>query len=122
MSILSCNNLVSSVYSDCYNKEVLPIHDSMHLLCGARTSVYIVSNFGLKYSAALTGNGTARLSVKESWFSAGHATQGLNPNVSVRFRVIGWPACFNDDLVNYSAPDSGNPADITFEDEQVTTW
>jgi hypothetical protein len=123
MSILTCNNLVSSVYQDCYDKEVLPVNDSLHLLCGSKTAVYIVSNFGLKYSAALTGGGgVSRTTVKEAWFYAGTQTQARNPSVSVRFRVIGWPACFDDDLVNYQDPDSGNPADIAFEDRQVTTW
>lgn len=123
MGMLSCNNMVSHVFSDCYNKEVLPINDYLHLLCGAKTTVYIVSNFGIKYSAALCGqSGVSRQTVVDSWFYAGHQTQGRNPNVRVVFRVTGWPACFSDDLVDYSDPDSGNPADITFQDEQVTTW
>lgn len=122
MCMLTCNNMVNSVFQDCYNKEVLPINDNLHLLCGAKTSVYITSNFGLKYAAYLTGFHTDRVGIKDAWFAAGHASQGINPAVSVTFRVAGWPACFGDDLVNYSAPDSGNPADITFVDEKVTTW
>ncbi|HOF71272.1 MAG TPA: DUF6345 domain-containing protein [Verrucomicrobiota bacterium] len=125
MSILTCNNLVNSVYQDCYDKEVLPVNDYLHLLCGAKTSVFIVSAFGLHYSAALTGGGgVQRRTVKESWFYAGTKTQGFQPggpHVTVQFRVIGWPACFTDDLVTYSDPDSGNPADITFEDSTVFT-
>jgi len=123
MSILNCNNLEDSVYQDCWDKEVLPVNDDLHLLCGARTLVYMVSNFGSKYSSALTGqNGVTRRTVKESWFFAGTESQSQNPSRSVTFRVVGWPACFNDDLVSFSDPNSGNPADITFEDRQVTPW
>jgi len=123
MSILDCNNLEDSVYQDCWDKEVLPVNDDLHLLCGARTLIYLVSNFGLKYSAALTGQGgVARRTIAESWFFAGTVTQSRNPSRSVTFRVIGWPACRNDDLVDISDPDSGNPADITSIDRQVTPW
>ena len=85
--------------------------------------MFIVSAFGLHYSAALTGaSGVTRRTVKESWFYAGTKTQGFQPggpHVTVQFRVTGWPACFSDDLVTYSDPDSGNPANITFEDSTV---
>ncbi len=125
VSILTCNNLIDHVYQDCYDKEVLPVNDDLHLLCGAKTSVFIVSNFGLKYSAALTGRGgVTRRTVAESWFYAGQQSQGIQPggpHVTVQFRVIGWPNCFNDDLLNYQTPDSGNPADITYQDSTVFT-
>jgi hypothetical protein len=45
--------------------------------------------------------------------------QTNSPPHPVFFRVAGWPACFSDDLVNYSNPDSGNPANITFDKRQV---
>lgn len=125
MSILTCNNLINHVYEDCYSKEVMPVNDDLHLLCGAKTSVFIVSNFGLKYSAALTGSGgVTRKTIVESWFYAGAQSQGVQPggpHVTVEFRVVGWPNCFSDDLVNYQAPNSGNPADITFQDSTVFT-
>jgi hypothetical protein len=123
MGILSCNNMVASVYDDMYDKEVLPINDNLHLLLGSSSTVYIVSNFGFVYGRALTGaNGVPRQTVRESWFFAGQQSQShqiSSVKKSVFFRVAGWPACFNDDLVNYSAPDSGNPADIVFEDREV---
>jgi len=126
MSVLTCNNLVDSVYQDCYNKEVLPVNGQLHLLCGAKSYIFLVSNFGSQYSAALTGSaGVARKSIVDSWFYAGTKTQGIQPggaHMSVDFRVIGWPNCFGDDLVNYQSPNSGNPADITFQDAQVFTY
>ena len=121
----TCNNLIEHVYLDCYDKEALPVNDDLHLLCGAKTSVFIVSNFGLKYSAALTGRGgVTRRTVAESWFYAGQQSQGFQPggpHLTVEFRVVGWPNCFNDDLLNYQTPDSGNPADITYQDSTVFT-
>jgi hypothetical protein len=122
MSILTCNNLVDPVFEDCYNKEVLPVNDYLHLLLGAKTFSYMVPGFGYHYSHALTGQGMLTMSVKDAWFYAGQQTQSQNPSISVHFRVIGWPACFGDTLESYSDPDSGNPADITFEDQQVTPW
>lgn len=123
MGILSCNNMFGDNYDDMYNKEALPIGDNLHLLLGASSTVYLVSNFGQQYASALTGaDGVQRRSVLESWFFAGRKSQEFqtsNPKRAVRFRVAGWPACFNDDVINYSEPDSGNPADITFDDRQV---
>jgi hypothetical protein len=125
MSILSCNNLIDHVYQDCYDKEALPVNDDLHLLCGAKSAVFIVSNFGLKYSAALTGRGgVTRKTVAESWFYAGAQSQGIQPggpHLTVHFRVIGWPNCFNDDLIDFQSPNSGNPADITYQDSEVFT-
>lgn len=72
MSMLTCNNLVDSVYQDCYDKEVLPVNGQLHLLCGAKSYIFLVSNFGLQYSAALTGSaGVPRMSIADSWFYAG---------------------------------------------------
>ena len=125
MSILNCNNLVDSVYQDCYDKEALPVGDNLHLLCGANGAVFMVFNFGLRYSAALTGSTTTRRTVMESWFYAGTQTQSKQPDgphMSVSFRVIGWPNCFDDDLLTYQTPNSGNPADITFQDRTVFSY
>jgi hypothetical protein len=122
MSILSCNNLPDSVYQDSYNKEVLPVGDGLHLLCGAKTSVYIVQGFGIRYANALIGRNTTRRTIPQAWFYAGQATQSINPNVPVIFRVIGWPNCFGDDVINYQSPNSSNPANIDFLDLQVTSW
>ena len=125
MSILDCNNLVDSIYQDCYDKEVLPVGDNLHLLCGASTAIFMVSNFGQKYAGALTGHGTTRRTIAESWFYAGTQTQGRQtggPHMSVTFRVIGWPNCFNDDLLNYQTPNSGNPADISTIDRIVFNY
>jgi hypothetical protein len=123
MNILSCNNMIDHCYDDMYDKGVLPIGNNLHLLCGSASTVYIVSSFGLQYGSALGGrNGVARRSVKDSWFYAGNVTQGFqtnSPKHTVFFRVAGWPACFSDDLVTYSNPDSGNPANITSDKEQV---
>ncbi len=123
MSILSCNNLVDSVYQDCWDKEVLPVSDTLHLLCGANSSVFMVQTFGIFYYAALTGGGgKPRQTVINAWFYAGANTQGRQPggpHATVILRVIGWPNCFGDDLVNYQDPDSGDPADITYQDETV---
>jgi len=123
MGILTCNNLTDSVFLDCFDKEVLPVNDDLHLLCGSKTSVFITGYFGLMYSAALTGGGGVdRRTVKESWFYAGTKSQGLQPggpHVTVQFRVIGWSDCFNDDLISYSTPNSGNPADIVSETRLV---
>jgi hypothetical protein len=106
-------------------RKYFPINDSLHLLLGSATTSYMVSQFGIDYGNALTGTVptvTPRLSIKEAWFFAGRRTQGSQPGVGGRtvvFRVAGWPNNFADDLVNYQDPDSGNPADITFEDLQV---
>jgi hypothetical protein len=103
-------------YDDMWNKEVLPIGDNLHLLLGASSTVYLVSSFGREYASALTGaNGVRRESILESWFYAGTKTQGFQkktPKQTVTFRVAGWPNCFNDDLLSYESPDSGNPGDI----------
>jgi hypothetical protein len=125
MSILNCNNLFDPVYQDCYDKLVLPVGDNLHLLCGARTAIFMVSNFGNKYAAALTGHGTTRRPIMDSWFFAGTQTQGTQPggpHLPVTFRVIGWPNCFSDDLLNYQTPNSGNPADIQFRDSTVFNY
>lgn len=125
MSILNCNNLVDSVYQDCWDKEALPVGDNLHLFCGARTAIFMVSNFGNKYAGALTGHGTTRRTIMDSWFFAGTQTQGRQPggpHIPVTFRVIGWPNCFNDDLVNYQDPNSGNPGDIEFRDSTVFNY
>lgn len=129
MAMLSCNNLQDDVYLDCYDKEALPIGDDFHLLCGSKTPVFIVSDFGIRYSFALTGRDpsvTPRLTIKEAWFFAGSQTQFRQPNNTQRtvvFRVIGWPNNLDsDDLINYQQPDSGNPADIDYRDLQVTPW
>ena len=81
--------------------------------------------FGIDYGNALTGTSTIvtpRLTIKEAWFFAGRRTQGVQPgggDRTVIFRVAGWPNNFTDDLATYQDPNSGNPADITFEDRQV---
>lgn len=121
MAIFACNVLHEENYLDMYDKLVLPINDDLHLLLSARTSVFMYPTFGRKWAQAMLGkerNGIQ--TVKEAWFFAGEETQGLaNPTTTVIFRVAGWPACFSDKLLNYSTPDSGNPAEITFEDRQV---
>ena len=123
MGMLTCNNMIGSCYDDMYNKELLPIGNNLHLLLGSSSVIFVASNFGEEYGQALTGlGGTQRLSVKDAWFFAGTKSQGFQTNEvkkTVIFRVAGWPACLSDDLENYSAPDSGNPANITFIDEQV---
>jgi len=123
MGILSCNNMIDHCYDDMYNKGVLPIGDNLHLLNGSASTVYLVSNFGWQYASALTGqNGVARRSVRNAWFYAGNLSQGFqtnSPKRAVFFRVAGWPNCFSDDLISYSSPDSGNPANITFDKQEV---
>ena len=124
MCILTCNNLHDTVYDDMYNKESLPINDDLHLLCGSKTVSYMVSDFGKQFGGALNGAyfDLPRQTIREAWFFAGQRTQSYQTNIPLRtvtFRVAGWPACMNDDLVNWSAPDSGNPADIFNEERTV---
>jgi hypothetical protein len=123
MAILSCNNMIDHCYDDMYLKGVLPIGNNLHLLNGSASTVYIVSNFGWQYGSALTGlNGVARRSVKDAWFYAGNLSQGHqtnSPKKDVFFRVAGWPNCFSDDLISYSTPNSGNPANITSDVQKV---
>jgi len=124
MAILSCNNMIENNYDDMWNKELLPIGDDLHLLLGSSSVIFVVSNFGRQYASALTGlHGITRRSVADAWFYAGTVSQGFQTNLlakkTVTFRVAGWPACVNDDLINYSAPDSGNPADIFNINQQV---
>lgn len=123
MAILSCNNMIDNSYDDMWDKELLPIGDDLHLLLGSSSVIFVASNFGRQYASALTGlHGITRRTVAESWFYTGTVSQGFQTNSvkkTVSFRVAGWPACFSDDLVNYSAPDSGNPADITSDNRQV---
>ena len=123
MGILSCNNMFPDNYDDMWNKEMLPIGDNLHLLLGASSTVYLVSNFGREYASALTGaNGVQRQSIQEAWFYAGTKSQGFqtkSPKQTVTFRVAGWPNCFSDDLLSYQSPDSGNPGDIASVEREV---
>jgi hypothetical protein len=119
MCILSCNNLKDSVYDDMYEKVVLPINDDLHLLCGASTSVFLVSRFGDDFGTALTGSSTSvpRMGIRDAWFFAAERTQRYTgSSLEIVFRVAGWANCFNDDLISYESPNSGNPADIETED------
>ena len=125
MCILSCNNLTTNVYDDMYNKELLPINDQLHLLCGGNTTVYLVSSFGSDFGGALNGTylDLLRMTIPDAWFYAGEQTQTFQTNTPLRrvvFRVAGWPNNFNDDFLSFEDPDSGNPADIIFRDRRVT--
>src|SRR5882724_455252 len=104
-----------------YNKLVLPIDDNLHLLLSARTSVYMYPTFGGVWARDMLGKerGTPRTLI-DAWVYAGQKTQGAaHPSGPVIFRVAGWPGCFSDKLLDYSTPDSGDPANITFVDQQV---
>ncbi|MEI7733802.1 MAG: DUF6345 domain-containing protein, partial [Verrucomicrobiota bacterium] len=121
MAILACNMLNENNYTDMWNKLALPINDSLHLLCSAKTGVYMVEDVGRVFADSLTGKATGTaMKVTDSWYAAGTATQMLGkPDVNIYFRVAGWGNCFNDTIYSYEDPDSGNPADITYEDVRV---
>jgi hypothetical protein len=60
------------------------------------------------------------MSLRNAWFRAGVDTQPFGkPNQAVWFRVAGWQNNFADMLLNYQAPDSGDPQDITTYDFKV---
>jgi hypothetical protein len=121
MALFGCNLLHDDNYQDMYNKLVLPINNDLHLLLSARTSVFMYPEFGRKWAQAMLGKERGGIqTVKDAWFFAGEETQKLsNPTTIVVFRVAGWHACLNDKLLDYSTPDSGNPAEIEAVDKQV---
>ena len=121
MAIFACNILYDDNYQDMYNKVVLPIDDNLHLLLSARTSVFMYPEVGRKWAQAMLGKEPGGIrSVKDAWYYAGDTTQKLSsPTGPVILRVAGWPACFSDQLLNYSTPDSGDPANITTDDHQA---
>jgi hypothetical protein len=121
MAIFACNILHDDNYQDMWDKLVLPINDDLHLLLSARTSVYMWPNVAELWARDMLGKerGTPR-SLVDAWEYAGKKTQPVaSPSGPVVFRIAGWPACLGDKLLDYSTPDSGNPADITFIDRQV---
>jgi hypothetical protein len=121
MAIFACNILYDDNYQDMYNKVVLPIDDNLHLLLSARTSVFMYPEVGRKWAQAMLGKEPGGIrSVRDAWYLAGDATQKLSePTGPVVLRVAGWPACLSDQLLNYSTPDSGDPANITVDDHQA---
>ena len=121
MGIFACNILNETSYNDMYTKTVLPINNSLHLLLGSKTSVFMYPSFGQKWASAMLGReaGGTR-SVSEAWFYSGTLTQPLaSPTGPVILRVAGWSDCFSDTLKSYSPPNSGDPLDITYEDREV---
>jgi hypothetical protein len=124
MAIAACNILDDTIYQDMYDKLALPINDDLHLLLGARTVLFIDPNLGEIWAKYMLGGWFGLVpakTVEEAWFLAGHQTQqwgGTATNVT--FRVAGWGNCFADKLRSFENPNSGNPADITYVDEQVS--
>ncbi|MCU0783519.1 MAG: DUF6345 domain-containing protein [Verrucomicrobia bacterium] len=123
MGHLSCNNLQPDVYDDMYNKLALPIGDNLHFFMGASTVSFMVADFGTIFADSIAIGGNAPImSIKDGWFYAGHQTQigKNNPNGrTVRFRVAGWGDTFGDTLYEYVDPNSGDPSDITYVEEQI---
>ncbi len=121
MGIYSCNMLHEMSYDSMYTKGVLPINDKLHLLLGAKTSVFLYESFGKKWASFMLGreDGTFK-SVRDSWYLAGEKIMGEvgGPN-QVILRVAGWPECAGDKLNSYTTPTSTNVFDIEFLDRQV---
>lgn len=123
MGIYACNMLHETSYDSMYAKGVLPINDKLHILLGAKTSVFMYDTFGRKWASFMLGreNGN-RESVIESWFSAGILIhEEVEPDIPVTFRIAGWPSCFGDKLTEYAEPSSDNVYDIEFRDRVIWT-
>jgi hypothetical protein len=121
ITFASCELLNDANYQSMYNDLVLPIDDNLHLLLGSQTLMWAHPQLGTIWARSMLGGFfTSAQTIEQAWFFAGQKTQPFSsPTTTVIFRVTGWPACFSDQLLNYSTPDSGDPANITYDDQQV---
>lgn len=124
MGIYACNMLYRDNALDMYNKGVLPLNTSMHILCSAESSVFMYDTFGLKWASYMNGGeGGGKRTVIDGWVSASekiHKVPGVVPaGHTIVMTCAYWPNCFNDRLLSYTPNDSDDPSEILFHREQV---
>jgi hypothetical protein len=124
MALLGCNLLRDENYQSMYNHLKLQINNNLHLLLGARTFSGATDDIGKLWATKMTRSvflGGPK-SVWQSWYEAGREAYAGATNIDNgpwAFRAAGWPNCFGDTLKEYEDPNSGNPANITYQDQQV---
>jgi hypothetical protein len=127
MAVFACNALRDENYSSMYTAEVLPINPDLHLLCSANSTVYGAPELLQLWAQYMTKGQTlfgGVETIKDAWFLASRKAysnnaKGLPPGAVITMKVSGWPNCFGDKLLQYSAPGTTDRSQITFEDDQV---
>jgi hypothetical protein len=123
MALLGCNMLRDDNYQSMYNHLKLPINNNLHLLLGCSTFAGATPDIGKLWAKKMTRNALlgGPQTIENAWYEAGRDAYDGATNIvgTWSFRVAGWPNCFGDTLKEYSEPDSGNPANITYHDGQV---
>jgi T5SS/PEP-CTERM-associated repeat protein len=125
MASATCTMLNETNFWDMFDKLVLPVGSNLHLFLGAHSTIRANPKLGEIWAKKMTGGGLFNMfpapeAVRAAWYDAGRLTERPTyPETTVDFAVMGWPACRNDYLRNYSSPDSGDPANIYYDRTQV---
>lgn len=122
MGLYACNMLSYNNAQDMYNKGVLPMNSSLHILLAEETSIYMRAEFGDKWASFMNGGEDGRKhTVIDSWISASEMIHKLvNPvGHTVIMTCAYWPDCVGDTLQSYTDNSSTDPSDILFWREQV---
>ena len=119
MTIYACSMLNPTCYNSMNSNFKLPVNDNLHLLMGCSTMAYTSTKMGKLYGKYLAGSYfTPAQSVPNAWIDAGtNAFKNFSVTNAINFRVVGWPACFNDTLASPNAPDTGDG--IMYNDVRV---
>jgi hypothetical protein len=124
MALLGCSMLRDDNYQSMYNHLKLPINNNLHLLLGCNTFAGATADIGKLWAKKMTRSQLlgGPKPIWQSWYEAGREAYAGATNINNGpwvFRAAGWPNCFGDTLKEYEDPNSGNPANITYQDQQV---
>ena len=125
MGLYACNMLSYENAQDMYNKGVLPMNFSLHILLAEESSIFMYSEFGTKWASYMNGGERGGIrTVMEAWALASqdiHAVPGVVPqgHKPVVMTCAYWPDCVNDKLQSYTENGSTDPSEILFRRVQV---
>jgi hypothetical protein len=125
MGIYACNMLYYDNAQDMWDKGVLPMNPSLHILLAEESSVFMYPTFGRKWASYMNGGEDGvKHTIIDSWNSASHdvhAVPGVFPSghAPIVMTCAYWPDCFNDKLLSYTDNGSDDPSEILFRRVQV---
>jgi hypothetical protein len=124
MGLYACNMLYYDNAQDMWNKGVLPMNPSLHILLAEETSIFMYPTFGRKWASYMNGGEPGgRRTIIDAWNLASrdiHSVPGVVPSGhTVIMTCAYWPNCVNDTLQSYTDNDSDDPSDILFRRVQV---
>jgi Family of unknown function (DUF6345)/Bacterial Ig domain len=124
MASATCSILYADNFWDMWDKVVLPVGDNLHSFLSAHSSMRAHPKLGEIWAKKMNGGFFGIFpppqTVIQAWYTAGELTQiAVNQEPDCLFAAMYWPACFSDKLRNYSTPDSGDPANISYDAKRV---